>query len=186
MAGINLGLVTGAVALLLTVPGHAQDDGAANEDIEQCRTIADVMDRLACYDRIGKPETAPEPVPEAREEPMPEPGPAPAPTDQGSLDPDDPAVATEETAYGELTDEIGLPKSADDYKPIPVTVVRCNQASNRKWYFYLDNGQVWQYMGARTLRYRSCETPGKLIEDGLGFSLQLDIDTAKHRVKRVR
>jgi hypothetical protein len=184
MAGINLGLVTGAVALLLTTPGHAQNDVAEPEDLDRCRAIADVMDRLACYDRIGKPETAPEPVPEAREEPMPEPEPVPA--KQVSQDPDSATVATEETEYGELTDDVGLPKSPDDYKPIPVTVVRCNQASNRKWYFHLDNGQVWQYMGARNLRYRSCETPGKLIEDGLGFSLQMDIDTAKHRVKRVR
>ena len=92
----------------------------------------------------------------------------------------------EETTYGELTDNVGLPKAADEYKPIPVTVVRCGKANNRKWYFYLDNGQVWQYLGSRTLRYRNCDTPGTLREDGMGFALQMDGDEAKLRVKRVR
>ena len=188
MAGINLGLFTGAVALLLAAPGHAQNEGASTEDIERCRTIADVTERLACYDRIGKPETTPEPAPEARENstPDPKPVPVPTPTDEGSQGTDDSVVATEDTKYGELTDDVGLPKSADDYRPIPVTVSRCTKASNHKWYFYLDNGQVWQYLGARTLRYKECNTPGQLIEDRLGFSLQMDGDTAKHRVKRVR
>jgi hypothetical protein len=182
MASNNLGFVTGAVALLLTVPGHAENDGVATEAIERCRTIADDVHRLACYDRIGRPETAPTHALEAPGDSVPE----PLPKDQGAQVLGSPVVAAEDTEYGELTDDVGLPKSADDYKPIPVTVVRCEQSNNRKWYFYFDNGQVWKYLGAQTLRYRGCSTPGMLIEDGLGFALQMDADTAKLRVKRVR
>ena len=177
MARINLGLVTGAVALLLTTPGHAQDKSDTAEGIEQCRTISDTSARLACYDGIGRSEAAPPaPAPEARQDATPDPG----PLDQPSQ------VASENTAYGELTDNVGLPKSADEYKPIPVTVVRCARSNNRKWYFYFDNGQVWQYLGTRALRYRGCNTPGLLVEDGMGFALKMDGDTAKHRVKRIK
>jgi hypothetical protein len=182
MASNNLRFVTGAVALLFTVPGHTANDCVATEEIERCRTIADVVDRLACYDRIGRPETAPTHALEAPGDSIPE----PIPMDQDSQDLEFPAVAAEDTEYGELTDDVGLPKSADDYKPIPVTVVRCGQSNDHKWYFYFDNGQVWKYLGARTLRYRDCNTPGMLIEDGLGFALQMDADKAKLRVKRVR
>jgi hypothetical protein len=184
MACIHIRVVTGAVVLLLAAPSHAQNDSAATDYIERCRTIADVMDRLACYDRIGAPDTAPATAPEAREDSMPET--EAAHSDEGSQDPEAAVTATDDIEYGDLTDDVGLAKRADAFKPILVTVTRCSQANNRKWYFYLDNGQVWQYMGARTLRYRRCDTPGKLIEDSLGFSLQMDGDTAKHRVKRVR
>jgi hypothetical protein len=182
MASNNLRYFSGAVALLLTVQGHTANDCVATEEIERCRTIADVVDRLDCYDRIGRPETAPTHALEAPGDSIPE----PVPMDQDSQDPESPVVAAEDTEYGELTDDVGLPKSADDYKPIPVTVVRCGQSNNRKWYFYFDNGQVWQYLGVRALRYRDCNTPGVLIEDGMGFALQMDADKAKLRVKRVR
>lgn len=182
MAGINLKLITGAVALLLTAPVHAQNERAATEAIERCRTIADAMDRLACYDRIGRAETAAAVAPAAAVEAVS----TPQPTDQTSQAPEIPAAAAEGAEYGELTDDVGLPKSADDYKPIRVTVVRCGQSNDRKWYFYLDNGQVWKYLGARPLRYRSCDTPGMLLEDGMGFALQMDMDEKKHRVQRVR
>jgi hypothetical protein len=183
MAGNNLKLLTGAVALLLSAPGHAQNDGAAAEGVERCRTIADTVERLACYDNIGKRKAATAPVPEVQESSTPD----PVTMEERPQDPEQPPeVASEDSAYGELKDDVGLPKSADEYKPIPVNVVRCGQASDYKWYFYFDNGQVWQYLGARTLRYRSCDTPGTLVEDGMGFALKMDGDKAKLRVKRVR
>ena len=182
MANIKLRFVIGAVALLLTVPGHAENDCIATEDFERCRAIDDVLERLACYDRIGRPETVPTHALEAPGESVPE----PRSMDQDSQEPEIPEAAAKDTEYGELTEDVGLPKSADDYKPIRVTVVRCGQSNDRKWYFYFDNGQVWQYLGARALRYRGCDTPGTLIEDGMGFTLLMDNDEAKHRVKRVR
>ncbi len=182
MASNNLKLVTGAVALLITLPGQADNDCIASEDFERCRAIADVLQRLACYDRLGRPETASTPTLEAPGDSIAE----PLPVDQDAQDPAAPAVAAGDAEYGELTDDVGLPKSADDYKSIRVTVVRCEQPNNRKWYFYFDNGQVWQYLGARPLRYRGCNTPGVLIEDSMGFALQMDVDEAKLRVKRVR
>ena len=158
MASNNLRIVTGAVALLLAVPGQSQNSDVLSEDIERCRAITDVLQRLACYDNIGTPGTAPTQTLEA-------PG---------------------DSEYGELTDDVGLPKSADDYKPIRVTVVQCGESKNRKYYFYFKNGQAWQYLGARAPRYRSCNKPATLTEDSMGFSLQMDEDKLKHRVKRVR
>jgi hypothetical protein len=162
------------------------------EAMEQCRNIADASARLECYDRASeagdvtdkapmKPETDERDVePEAAIET------APADDTAGSAVPTPPEATSPAPESGVLTEDIGLPKPADAYQSIPVTVARCTKASNHKWYFYLDNGQVWQYLGARTLRYRECDAPGQLIEDRLGFALQLDGETAKHRVKRVR
>ena len=184
MTSIYLGLVTGTVVLLLTTPAHAQSNSAATESIEQCRKIADVTDRLDCYDRIGESEIATHPAPENQD--VAAPGPEPMDTEQVSPGPETSEIAVEDAEYGVLADDVGLPKSSDAYKPIPVTVTRCGKANNRKWYFYFDNGQVWKYIGSRTLRYRSCNTPAKLVEDGFGFTLQMDGDKAKLRVDRVR
>ncbi len=190
MASIHSRLITGAVILSLTTPAHAQSDSAATEDIEQCRQIADVMERLACYDRIGEREIATRPAPENQGLVVPEAETSaatePGYTEQVAPEAEISEAADEDTEYGVLTDDVGLPKSSDDYKPILVTVVRCNKGNDYKWYFYLENGQVWKYLGTRTLRYRSCNAPAKLIEDSFGFTLQMNGEKLKHRVQRVR
>lgn len=192
MTKFHLGLIAGAVALALAAPARTETAAGPDKSIEQCRDIADASARLECYDRASETgvvrDEAPV-IPETKDQ-----GADPkatietATTDDtaGPASPEHVEAATEAPASGVLTDDTGLPKPADAYQPIPVTVSRCTQASNHKWYFYLDNGQVWQYLGARPLRYRECNTPGQLIEDRLGFSLQMDGDAAKLRVKRVR
>lgn len=186
MTKYQLGLIAVAANLALAAPGQAQSAGESVEGIEKCRNIANASERLDCYDRVHELEDAAGPVPST-----------PASTREGSgsettgataSSPDKEVsdVAADQPEYGVLTDDTGMTKPDDAYKPIPVTITRCGQANNRKWYFYLDNGQVWQYLGARTLRYKSCDTPGQLTEDRLGFSLQMNGNTAKHRVRRVR
>jgi hypothetical protein len=77
-----------------------------------------------------------------------------------------------------------LPKEDGAYDSISATVVRC-QENNYKFYFYLDNGQVWQHIGSKRLRYKSCNSPAKLSQDGLGFRLEMEGEPSL-RVKRVR
>ena len=192
MTKFPLGFVAGAVALALAAPVRTEMAAGSKESAEQCRNIADASARLECYDRTSEVGAVTDKAPimsetekqgveqEAAVETVPT-------EDKAGSAVADPSEATTQAAEsGVLTDDTGLPKPPGAYKPIPVKVSRCTKASNHKWYFYLDSGQVWQYLGARTLRYRECDTPGQLIEDRLGFSLQMDGDAAKHRVKRIR
>lgn len=167
-----------------------QVEETITEKLDRCRDLTNAMARLGCYDRIGEPRAASQPAPKNHVDT--ETGLDAAPDselvrdDSASPAPKASEGAFEDTEYGELTDNIGLPKSADAYKPISVTIANCGKTNNRKWYFYFDNGQVWQYIGARSLRYRRCNTPAILEEDTLGFVLHMEGDTARLRVKRVR
>lgn len=167
-------LLLGSAILLLFAPVYAQSSDQGQGGVKQCREIADAEARLACYDRIGKSALEggdePESMPEAAAE----------------LDPSIAGAEIEDSEYGTLTDDTGLPAAADASKPIPVTVSSCGEATNLKFYFYLDNGQVWRYIGGKKLRYRSCDGAAFLFEDRLGFALQMEGDSARLRVKRVK
>jgi hypothetical protein len=173
MARIGLVIFGGSV-LLLAASTYAQSDDHSKGGVEQCREIADAEARLACYDRIGRSD------PVGREELESEPDAA------AESDPSIAGSETEDSEYDTLTDDTGLPKAADSNKPIPVTVSKCGEATNFKFYFYLDNGQVWRYIGGEKLRLRGCEGTAFLVEDRFGFTLQMDGDSARLRVKRVK
>jgi hypothetical protein len=174
MASIRLGLIPISV-FLLPAWSAAQSEGTLADDLEQCQTITHSADRLACYDRVSKPEPATTEAPQEEQH-----------EEQNATDANTTETAEPDSEEGALTDDTGLPKSADDFKPIAVTVTRCSEGHNRQFYFYFDNGQAWKYIGGKTLRYRDCDRPATLREDGLGFSLQLDGDEARLRVQRVR
>lgn len=163
-----------SAALLSAAPVYAQSDGHSPEDIAKCREFGDEQARLACYDRIG------EAVSEDKE--------PSEPSEDGAAKPETGIAEVEsgDSEYSELTEETGLPRSADANKPIPVTISSCGEATNFKFYFYFDNGQVWRYIGGKKLRYRSCDGPAILVEDRLGFALQLNGDGAWLRVKRIK
>lgn len=167
-------VIIGGTFLFLAAPVYAQSDDNVTGRVDQCRELVDAEARLACYDRIG--ETAVE----GRDDPdrMPD-----AAAESG---PGNPAPAEADSEYGALTDDTGLPKAADAIKPIPVTISRCGEATNLKFYFYLDNGQVWRYIGGKKLRYRNCGGAAVLVEDRFGFALQIEGDNSRLRVKRVK
>jgi hypothetical protein len=170
-----LGVVTGAM-LLWSAPSLAGSETVSVDELSQCREIADSEQRLACYDGIGKPAPAIEPTATVAE---------PLAQDTAAAAEVVPAAKVD-SAYRELTDDVGLPKTDATSQQIRATVVRCGQANNRKFYFYFDNGQVWEYIGGKRLRYKNCDTQASLIEDGLGFKMQLDGESLEMRVRRVK
>ncbi|MDH3336378.1 MAG: hypothetical protein OER22_05305 [Gammaproteobacteria bacterium] len=173
-------LLSGAVAgalLLCSAAVLADNESVPMDELHQCREYPDIEKRLACYDGIG--ETAPV-VATTGIAVQVEPQETEAVAAEVSQEVDD------DSQYRELTDDIGLPKSEDNYETILTTVVRCGVANNRKFYFYFENGQVWQYLGNKKLRYRNCNAQAKLVEDGIGFKLQLDGESGQPRVKRVK
>ena len=125
--------------------------------LDQCRLISDADVRLECYDSIG--DDAATDVPAAV--------PAPPPGNEPDAD-------------------FGLPEKETKYQFYNVTVDRCGQAANRRFYFYFDNGQVWRYLGDKKLRYRNCNLTATVKEDRFGYALQFDNETRFHRIQRVK
>ena len=185
--------VTSIVVLLLAAaPLFAQQDNVSMQELQQCRDLQDPAERMACYDNIGAAAApapaAPPPVeavsPAAAEPAATPPVEQPAPAEAAETTTAAPAAAAEE--YGELTDDVGLPKSGEDLQLMRATVARCGEANNRRFYFYFDNGQVWKYLGRKKLRFLDCENQATLIEDGFGFTLKIDGDEREMRVQRVK
>ena len=154
----------GATLLMFAVPIAAQHGDGPMQELEQCRELDGDDQRLICYDRIGQ---AP-----------------PVVATTVAVD-----VQKNDSQYGELTDDIGLPKKAqeaDAEKIVVATISRCELASNRIFYFYFENGQIWKYIGRKQLKYRDCSGEAEIQEDRFGFELQLEGDTRSVRVARVK
>ena len=175
MKPVLSGAVAGALLILFSFPLPAQDASDSTRQLDQCREYTDAEKRLACYDAIGEPAAAVAATPAAT---------AAAAAAPASAVPDAPQEAAQSAGKAEAADDFGLPKEDGAYDSISATVVRC-QESNYKFYFYLDNGQVWQHIGSKRLRYKSCNSPAKLSQDGLGFRLEIEGEPSL-RVKRVR
>ena len=172
MVSKALGSLVIAACLMVTAAAAA-DEGAG---IERCRTIADNDDRLECYDRMAMPADAGQPATAAADD---APAMEPAQSAVGL-----PAVETATTA--DPAADIGLPKPKVAMEPVPVTIDRCGMAGNRIFYIYFDNGQVWRYIGRKSLRLKSCGKEASLVEDRLGFVLQLHEHSKSIRVQRLK
>jgi hypothetical protein len=161
--------IAAAAVLLIASPLVAQDDSGLMDEISQCGDITDTEERLACYDRINRSDAAPADAPKPVAE-----SPAVIAEDE----------VTNPAQESPAVEEFGLPKEEEDYGGIYVNVVRC-QESNHRFYFYLDNDQVWKYIGTRNLRYKNCNSPATIKEDVLGFRLEMEGEPGL-RVQRIR
>ena len=198
--------ISSVLLIFAAGPLLAQGGSVSMDELQACRDYEDPAERMACYDNIDKttaPAHAAEPAPAVAPAPEavpaieadPQPATAEVPESaarqqpqpaEASLPVEPPPAAAPEEQYQELTDDVGLPKSDDSLQTIRATVARCGEASNRRFYFYFDNGQVWKYLGRKKLRFLDCDNQASLIEDGWGFKLKLDGDERPMRVQRVK
>jgi hypothetical protein len=189
---IFLSTSAGAMLLLISIPLSAQDDNVSMQQLNQCREIADTEERLACFDNISEPAATSEAAVEtAAETPVETHTEAPAETLAAGAATAAAAATASPEAEAESEPEpdpdadFGLPTPEENRETIQANVVRCGEANNRKYYFYLDNGQIWEFLGRSNPRYRSCNSPVTVTEDGMGFSLQMEGDSS-HRVRRYK
>ncbi len=154
----NLGMVLG-VSLLLTATSPRADDGQCDE-FRRCSSIEDSAARLACYDKLGGyQKTAP-------------------------------MTVSEEVAV--LPDELGAESLSrkDDEKEEPTAlaarVTKCTKsASNEKYVFYLDGGQIWKQISDKKLFYKECAFNVTISRDFFGYKMQVDGEKSRFRVSRV-
>lgn len=177
MKRILSGVVAGAMLLLISFPLLAQYDSVSMEALRQCREYSDIGKRLACYDHIGEPA----PIVETTTVPA-----DAEPQDTAAAVAEVPQELEDDSQYRELTDDIGLPMQEGGEKTFLATISRCGLASNRIFYFYFENGQIWKYLGHRRLKYRDCNFEAKIIEDAFGFALQIEGESRLLRIIRVK
>ncbi|MEM7278713.1 MAG: hypothetical protein AAF385_11370 [Pseudomonadota bacterium] len=126
--------------------------------LSECRHISDESERLSCYDAIEH-----------------------ALSEQTS------------NANNEALSQLGaeqLPGNSEqarrDNPPVNANVTRCTRGSNKKLYFYLENGQVWRQKSDRRLRIKACEFNVEISKDFFGYIMKHIDEDVRIRVSRVR
>ena len=148
------------VALFLAgvmVASHA----VAGDDtvLAECVSIDDAELRLACYDEIA-----------------------------GRMSNADDSSAI----LAPITEDYGAEQLNSDNPdrkvelPVLVRVTACRKDDRRKYYFYLENGQVWRQNDDDRLRYKECNFNATIVRDGFGYKLQVEGQKRRTRVKRVQ
>ena len=141
---------------VMAVSGIAAADDTV---LAQCVSIDDADRRLACYDEAaGRVSGADEGAE----------GPVPITQDYGAeqLSNDNPDRKVE--------------------KPVLVKVTSCRRDDRRRYYFYLENGQVWRQNDDDRLRFKDCNFNATIVRDGFGYKLQVEGQKRRTRVKRVQ
>ena len=182
----------GAAATLLL--GAASVAGAESERdaLEACRIIADDARRLACYDGILLPETAPQPSAIAETAAVPEPPAVPDPPPVAQA----PASASEDgnvvqRGLGRLRGLFGRDEPPVEKPPelqsIDAQVVEVVKLARGNHRLTLEDGQVWREIEVKPrARYRVGDNV-EIARGALG-SYNLSNERTGHRIKvrRVR
>ena len=156
----------GALLMLLPVSANAQEPA----DLERCAKLEDPQARLECYDAASKRQRS------AAQ-------PAPAAATPGPDDPREPAQAAP------LSDAVGeeqlQPKEAVE-GPVRGKLTDCREGPTGKWYFYFDNGQVWEQRDSDRLRFNECKFEVTISKDFFGYKMELPDSDNKIRIARVK
>lgn len=165
--------------------GAALGAGQAPHDAEECRSIRDDADRLACYDRANSATPAAAAMPDAA------PVQAPTAAVPAASDPVAPPEAAPEPIGDivELSDDIGreaLDGKTGGQESITVRgrVVSCRKDLGGKYVFNFDNGQVWRQKDNLRLRWHECSFDVTITEDFFGYKMQPDGEDRKVRIGR--
>ncbi len=173
-------MVAGGLSFATSLAAEEAADATALED---CRSIDDDAGRLACYDRFNMPASIEVSEPAAEQA-------VAEPRDVASVEePPEARQPAPEVASAEeqRTAQFGLPvDESDPENKLALRVVKCGYATDRNHYFYFDNGQIWRYLGSKKLRIRDCDRGAQINEDRFGYSLVLEGETHRMRVRRVR
>ena len=159
-------LTLGALLMVSCLSANAQEAG----ELQKCAQLDDAQARLDCYDAVSQRQRAVEP-------------PAPAALTPGPGDSPEPAQPAP------LTDAVGEEQlGAKDEKEGPVrgTLNDCREGPTGKWYFYFDNGQVWEQRDNDRVNLGECNFEVTISKDFFGYKMELPDTGNKIRVGRVK
>lgn len=150
------------VAVCCALVLQCGESRAADADMEQalsvCRALSNNSDRLSCYDRI-----------------------LPSPSNAA------------ESSNAQVLEELGseqLPRTdeqiAEDNTTVIAHVTRCTRATNKKYVFYLESGQVWRQKSDKRLFFKDCRFEVEISKDFFGYRMSKVGESSRFRVSRVR
>lgn len=164
---------TGHTILVLTLLFFAAFTSSADENtsdgLQRCVTVEDASARLACYDGLAR-----------RTQSAVTPGLEPGDSAPAGKVADEPAADNDRVAQRRPKQEKG------EALGFRATVTRCRQDSNRKYYFYFENGEVWKQSDRKKLKYEDCAFDVSVSKDFFGYKMQQDGVDRRIRITRVK
>ena len=156
----------GALLMLLHTSANAQEPA----DLERCAKLEDPQARLECYDAASE-----------RQRGTPPPAPAAATPDPGdSREPAQPAPLSDAVGEEQLETKDAIEG------PVRGMLTGCRKGPTGKWYFYFDNGQVWEQRDSDRLRFKECDFEVTIRKDFFGYKMEMPDSDNKVRVARVK
>jgi len=163
----TVSIILGTTILSLSMNDSMAAESDPTEALKACARTENTDERVACYEELGKRVLADEldvaGIPEAAAASMPD----------------------AQTVSVEAPVESGDADSEDyEYKPIRAHVRSCQEASDKRWFFILDDGEVWKQSGGRTRRFKDCDFDVTIRKDLFGYKMEIDGDDKTVRVRR--
>jgi hypothetical protein len=156
----------GALLIFSCLSANAQEAG----DLQKCAELEDAQARLGCYDAVSQRQRAAEPPAPAAA--TPDPGDAPEPAQPAPLSD---AVGEEQLDTREAKEG-----------PVRGTLSDCRKGPTGKWYFYFDNGQVWEQRDNDRVHFSECNSEVTISKDFFGYKLEMPDSDNKIRIARVK
>jgi hypothetical protein len=183
----NLHILASALFALSSTAAAAVDVMSPLEELKACARTEDSSARIACYEELGKRVLGEEPsVAEASQivesSSVAAAVVAAAPVEEGV-----PATPVAEVRTERLPDEIGgggfEEKKEGKAGLARGHVTSCRQASDGRWFFTFDSGQIWKQSSAGHYRFKDCEFDVTITKDMFSYKMAID-GGRKLRVRR--
>jgi hypothetical protein len=169
----KLGLFS-ILALLCTSPTQASN-GEIAEQFKSCARIQQDADRITCYEQLGKWVLGDEALASV------ETSATPAEVDVITAEVPIEGVLPDSLGGGDFSDKAGIKVKTNRGR-----VSSCKKASDRKWFYIFDNGQVWKQVDRRKRHYKNCDFFVTVSKDSFGYTMVIDGKDSKIRIDRRR
>ena len=174
----RIGLLSVLIVVCIS-PSQASSSEIVDQ-LKNCARMEHDANRITCYEQLGKSVLNYEKQP---------PVDTAASSSQAEAIQAEPAQA-DPTQADVLPDSLGGGQYADKAGRIVETnrgqVTSCKKASDRKWFYIFESGQVWKQVDSRKRRHKNCDFWVTITKDSFGYKMVIDGQDSKIRIDRRR
>lgn len=162
---------------LLPVTDTWASDSIIVDQLRDCARISNDADRSNCYEELGKSVLTDKAAAEAPQKvavDVPQASPPAEPEPEENKLPDS-------LGGGQFADKAGVKVETNRGH-----VTSCKKASDRKWFYIFESGQVWKQVDSRKRRHKECDFMVTIVKDAFGYKMHIDGQDGKIRIDRRR
>jgi hypothetical protein len=165
----SFGLCWLFILSFMPVTSVSANDSEIVEKLRGCAQIAIDDERSSCYEELGKSVLENE-------------------VELNLKTVNEAQVIQSSTKEDKLPDSLGGGQFAEKAGVKVETnrghVTSCKKASDRKWFYIFESGQVWKQVDSRKRRHKDCNFMVTIVKDAFGYKMHIDGQDTKIRIDR--